>query len=66
MKKVAAVKKKLFSFRLNGDNFWIFTHGNRELSEADTLHKLKNMEDTKCFYRLKIRNMATTRNFEII
>jgi hypothetical protein len=59
-------KKILFSFRLNGDNCWIFTHGNRELFEADTLHKLKNMEDMKYFCKLKIRNTATTRNFEVI
>jgi hypothetical protein len=42
-------EKMLFSFRLNGDNFWIFTHGNRKLTKADTLHKLKNMKDNEIF-----------------
>jgi hypothetical protein len=66
MKKVAAVKIMLFSFRLNEDNCWLFTHGNRKLFKADALHKLKNIEDMKHFCRLQIRNMATTRNFEVI
>ena len=50
MKKVAAVKKMLFSFRLSGDNCWIFTHGNSEFFKADTLHELKNREDMKYFF----------------
>lgn len=47
-------EKMLFSFRLNGDNVWIFTHGNRKLSKQILCTNLRIWKIRNIFVGLKV------------